>query len=301
MNEPIKYISKVEIKGLWGRYDIEWNLDPSVNVLSGINGSGKSTILNTIFWCICLKEAILENIASKIEEVKVTFNNHKESGKQTLIADSNLKISDFDIDLLQNIKIEHISTFDSELNIYASPNEKIKTILDKEIFELQVQYLDYQLTIGKRVFEVLAKKRSVEELKQIQSTHSRFVDIVDSLFVNTGKKVDRDNNELIFISGNDKLTPYQLSSGEKQILVILLTVLVQDNKPSILFMDEPEISLHLDWQRKLIQYIKELNPNVQIILATHSPGIILEGWADKVSEMSDLIVLDRQAKLENAK
>lgn len=85
------------------------------------------------------------------------------------------------------------------------------------------------------------------------------------------------------------------------MLVILMTVLVEDNKPSVLFMDEPEISLHLDWQRKLIQYIKELNPNVQIILATHSPGIILEGWADKVSEMSDLITLDRQAKLENAK
>ena len=100
----------------------------------------------------------------------------------------------------------------------------------------------------------------------------------------------------MFLSGNDKLTPYQLSSGEKQMIVILLTVLIQDNKPSILFMDEPEISLHLDWQRKLIQYIKELNPNVQIILATHSPGIILEGWRDKVTEMTEIITLDRKAK-----
>lgn len=301
MSEPIEYISKVEIKNLWGRYDLVWNLDPSVNVLSGINGSGKSTILNTIFWCICLKDTLLENVASKIEEVKVTFNNGKESIKQTHILNSNLKISDFDFDLLQNIKIEHISTFDSELSVHASPNEKIKTVLDRDIFELQRQYLDYQLTIGKRVFEVLAQKKTNEDLKQIQSTHSRFLDIIDLLFVDTGKKVDRDKNELIFISGNNKLTPYQLSSGEKQILVILLTVLVQDNKPSILFMDEPEISLHIDWQRKLIQYIKEINPNVQIILATHSPGIILEGWSDKVFEVSDLITLDRQSIPEDAK
>jgi hypothetical protein len=42
MNEPIKYIAKVEIKNLWGRYDIEWNLDPSVNVLSGINGNNST-------------------------------------------------------------------------------------------------------------------------------------------------------------------------------------------------------------------------------------------------------------------
>ena len=49
MGEEIKYISKIEIKGLWGKYDLEWNLQPDVNVLSGINGSGKSTILNCVF------------------------------------------------------------------------------------------------------------------------------------------------------------------------------------------------------------------------------------------------------------
>lgn len=77
------------------------------------------------------------------------------------------------------------------------------------------------------------------------------------------------------------------------MLVILLTVLVQDNKPAILFMDEPEISLHFDWQKKLIQYIRELNPNVQIILATHSPALVMEGWHDKVFEVRDLITADK--------
>jgi predicted ATPase len=76
-------------------------------------------------------------------------------------------------------------------------------------------------------------------------------------------------------------------------LVILLTTLVQDNKPAIIFMDEPEISLHFDWQKKLIQYMRELNPNAQIILATHSPALIIEGWRDKVKDVRDLITHDR--------
>ena len=82
--------------------------------------------------------------------------------------------------------------------------------------------------------------------------------------------------------------PYQLSSGEKQMLAILLTVLVQDNQPYVFFMDEPEVSLHVDWQQQLIDLVLELNPNVQIILTTHSPAVIMNGWMDKVTEVTDI-------------
>ena len=84
------------------------------------------------------------------------------------------------------------------------------------------------------------------------------------------------------------LTPYQLSSGEKQMLVILLTVLVEDDLPYVLFMDEPEVSLHIEWQKRLIDLILELNPNVQIILTTHSPAVVMNGWVDQVTEVSDI-------------
>ena len=53
------------------------------------------------------------------------------------------------------------------------------------------------------------------------------------------------------------------------MLVILLTVLVRDDDHCVLFMDEPEASLHIEWQQKLIGMIRSLNPNVQLILTTH--------------------------------
>ena len=84
------------------------------------------------------------------------------------------------------------------------------------------------------------------------------------------------------------LVPYQLSSGEKQILAILLTVLVEDQEHYVLFMDEPEVSLHIEWQKKLIDMVLELNPNVQLILTTHSPAMIMNGWIDRVTEVSDI-------------
>ena len=72
------------------------------------------------------------------------------------------------------------------------------------------------------------------------------------------------------------------------MLVILLTVLVENEEPYVLFMDEPEISLHIEWQQRLIETILNLNPNVQIILTTHSPAVIMNGWMDSVTEVSDI-------------
>ncbi|MDI9868469.1 AAA family ATPase [Flectobacillus roseus] len=347
MNEPIKYIKKVEIKNLWGRYDLEWNLDPSVNVLSGINGSGKSTILGCIASIVKKGTLDPELKGKKINQIGIIFNNDDEitfrrvkdsiknlqltanddKGVYGLISElrekegenyKNIKTVEFGVTSFENasfnsknlpelLEFDVISTFDKLLNQNDSPHANVRTELDKDIFFLTQKYLAYQNNILNRTVKVLSNGNvaDLELINNITHKRERFLDIIDTLFKDTGKKVDRNidgnNTDIAFVNETDTLTPYQLSSGEKQIIVILLTVLVQDNKPAILFMDEPEISLHIDWQRKLIQYIKELNPNVQIILATHSPGIILEGWTDKVFEVSDLITLDRQAISEDAK
>ena len=95
-------------------------------------------------------------------------------------------------------------------------------------------------------------------------------------------------NEIFFTQIGETLVPYLLSSGEKQMLVILLTVLVEDNNNYVLFMDEPEVSLHVEWQKRLIDLVIELNPNVQVILTTHSPAVIMNGWMDHVTEVSDI-------------
>ena len=71
-------------------------------------------------------------------------------------------------------------------------------------------------------------------------------------------------------------------------MVIMLTALVQENRPCAMLMDEPEISLHIEWQQRLITLIRTLNPNAQIILCTHSPAIIMDGWSDSVTEMEDI-------------
>ena len=54
-------------------------------------------------------------------------------------------------------------------------------------------------------------------------------------------------------------------------------------------MDEPEISLHPDWQEKLITIIREINKNTQIILATHSPALVLEHWFGQIIDIDEIL------------
>ena len=73
------------------------------------------------------------------------------------------------------------------------------------------------------------------------------------------------------------------------MLIILLSVLVQNKRPHVMFLDEPEVSLHVEWQQQLVSLIRDLNPNAQVILTTHSPAVIMNGWADCVTDVEDIV------------
>jgi predicted ATPase len=56
-------------------------------------------------------------------------------------------------------------------------------------------------------------------------------------------------------------------------------------------MDEPEISLDIDWQYQLLEAIRKLNPYCQLVVATHSPAIFGNGWSDKIFYIDELFQL----------
>lgn len=79
---------------------------------------------------------------------------------------------------------------------------------------------------------------------------------------------------LSIIKDKTDISINQLSSGEKQLIILLTEALLQKGKQTLFIADEPELSLHIEWQRKVISSIRKLNPNSQIIVATHSPEIV---------------------------
>lgn len=269
MQKYADYIEQVEIESLWsGRRHVEWELDRKVNILSGINGVGKSTILNKV-----------------VKSVGVTgdITNH-------LLKGVHIKVNPADA---THIRFDVIRSFDRPLlnaDMLSEVGANLVTELDWQLFKLQRKFLDYQVNIGNRIIAALqsGEPDAAVKAQQLSEPKKKFQDLIDDLFSDTGKKIIRTENEIRFTQIGETLHPYQLSSGEKQMLVILLTVLIEDNLPYVLFMDEPEVSLHIEWQKRLIDLILDLNPNVQIILTTHSPAVIMNGWMDNVTEVSDI-------------
>ncbi|MCP4521777.1 MAG: ATP-binding protein [Cytophagales bacterium] len=336
-------LKKIEIKGLWGTTDIEWELDPHVNILGGINGSGKSTLLNIVasiiydinfippffedaylyeekkhIWAKTLKgnlrqiqqqlfamgdDKAAEEVFENIRKDHYIYNGIPFEQVVDLLLVTEIKDGKNQPVIPQHLKkvysTERISTFETPLvDLQAAQkylsNTFIKTNLDFELTKLEEKYVNYRLNLGQRIQSVLDENLEEVNYKELHTETYRFKqefeNIINNLFSETDKKINyqEGTNKLQFIKNDKILTPYQLSSGEKQLLIILLTVLIQDNKASIMLMDEPEVSLHIDWQKKLIGYIRELNLNAQLIMVTHSPGLIMEKWIDHVTEISEI-------------
>ncbi|WP_308936706.1 AAA family ATPase [Salmonella enterica] len=81
----------------------------------------------------------------------------------------------------------------------------------------------------------------------------------------------------------------KLSSGERQLIYTFLRVFNSERENQIILLDEPEISLHLSWQEILISSIKKIRDDCQIILVTHSPGIVMDGWMGAYKEIDSII------------
>jgi len=275
MQKFATYIKRIEIDSLWsGKKHIVWELNPQVNILSGINGQGKSTIINKV----------VKGLSQGGE-----FPSHMLKGVKIDVEPEDAKWIRYDMIRSLDSNLSQVITDEDGAMRQVLPVIKGGggSLLDIQLYGLQRKYLDYQVNIGNRIIAEL-QQGNTDAAQQLSQKKTRFQDIIDELFHDTGKTIVRTENEIRFSQIGEVIGPYQLSSGEKQMLAILLTVLVEDEQPYVLFMDEPEVSLHIEWQKRLIDLCLELNPNVQIILTTHSPAVVMNGWIDSVTEVSDI-------------
>ena len=273
-------IHSIEIRNLWRKYDFLWeNLNPDVNILIGINGSGKTTLFNIID---SIMLADVKRLKAYGVEVKIELDDYAVRFHQKMTG-AELKT------VLKKVKYQKISTFDVPFRDrpkagkeYSQLYNELHTIV-YDIGGNSPSFSDYRLKAT----------NFPEQADRINKRIRTLFETVDRLFAKTGKiiQIDPHTNHLVFIDDGEVIPLYKLSSGEKQLLLILMRVFLMEEEPYILLMDEPEISLHIEWQYILFEEIRRLNHNCQIITSTHSPSLFGDGWGDKLVFVEDLIKL----------
>ncbi len=127
-----------------------------------------------------------------------------------------------------------------------------------------------------------------EKQREIYEPKKTFLRVLDDQSWNKKFSVNSENELEAHMTNSDVQIPLSsLSSGEKQLLIILGEALLQRRLRTLYIADEPELSLHVKWQEKLIDMLLEINPQSQILFATHSPDIVAH-YQNRVFDMEKL-------------
>lgn len=133
-----------------------------------------------------------------------------------------------------------------------------------------------------RIMEHLALLSEYDAKRtELREPIQRFLNLVNGFLNQTNKSVEvAATGELKIRLKNfpDLRSLAALSSGERQLLVMFAHLSLNPDLAGsgVFIVDEPELSLHMDWQEKYVDAVRTANPSVQLILATHSPAIILD-------------------------
>jgi len=306
-------IKKIEIKDYFGRGNFEWNLDPVVNILGGKNGSGKSTIFKLCYAMLNdqnLLASMEESVKKVFKEVTITFSNdwtlYWPYDSATLHLDFNGKIPSAHIDstlvkddkgkekkldeLKGLVRIELINSFEQHLNRAIQYGQQPKSINLNDPIMLDLMIKD-QIDLRNKAFSetmenlIDSSDEDDKKRKEYAAIYKKTYTVLEKFLKDYDKPF---KSSFEFSKNGEKFGYEHLSMGEKQILLLLLMVGNVNQQPCIFFMDEPDLSMHIDWKEILVKELHELNPNMQIILSTHAPSVIT-GWHDKVKEVNQLI------------
>ena len=110
------------------------------------------------------------------------------------------------------------------------------------------------------------------EIEEAGAPRSQLEQLIGELFSGGKKLLLSDNAIEIRTSDGTDIGTASLSSGEKHLLMLLVETLLSGE--SSIVVDEPEISMHVDWQKRIVEIMRLLSPKAQIIIATHSPEVM---------------------------
>ena len=300
-------IEKVHIKNVKGIKNLELSFKKDnkildLIVLAGVNGSGKTTILEAIKDFFNNKYLNFNKPEKSNVNLDIFFEDFEkkqiEEAEKYSIDNYEHKLQDF-FSALQSYEYNRKNNgeYYSYLiaKFFENPPKIIYVPAENKFEEIQT----YSTTLSKEYkFINTINSNVIRDIPSYIATRRNYLATIEedlTMKEITNKVVNEINGifdileldvKLKGFSKNEKTMPVfensageefdinDLSSGEKQLFLRTLSIKMLEPKNSIILIDEPELSLHPKWQQRIIEVYKKIGENNQIIVATHSPHIL---------------------------
>ncbi len=264
-------------------------------VIIGENGAGKTTLLRSIYeqmdWDLKKNQKIdlkIDIQASK-EEVKLIAET-KCMSSESMWNDTKNKL--YVNEFLDDVKCGNSLSFEDEnkSKVIYMPTEINFNNLNRvdRTFKYGYSFLnEINQNIASDLPSAIANAINTEVFKNEdlppKDSIKKICNDINSIFecMNIGVKFiglskDEDTKPLFKDSIGNEFDIEGLSSGEKQLFIRALSLKFLNASNSIILIDEPEISLHPQWQRKIIKVYENIGQDNQLIIATHSPHVVAD-------------------------
>ncbi len=240
------------------------------------------------------KREVTENNWSQPKEEYITVINENSEKLKAALTEIMKKHSSLSSEL-DSTYIKRL--FDADFNSNNNLNQVRSELMDLQSKQeklqkyglAEIKNVSYISNLDKPKLDRFSAELSIY-IEDANAKYEVFADIIDKLdlyekIVNqklTFKKMilSRSNGIVVRSDEGKILSLNDLSSGEQEILVLFYK-LIFESDVNLLLIDEPEISLHIVWQKEIMENLKSivsLNKNIQVIIATHSPQIISHNW-----------------------
>lgn len=246
------YIKQIEITDFLEKgQNLCLPLNEDVTILAGDNGTGKTKSLLIIYYILSYSES--SKLKEDIENLFIKLSVHYDGAEKDFIRSAkrdnpNDNLPPYSETLTANIGLIYSGSCESNL---------INSLLMRE----------YE-----------------------QGVLSRFMEIVSLFFSGQDIVFSRDTNGYLdFKKGDKYIGLYDLSDGQRRFLLIMVKVLSMPyDRRSLLLIDTPETFLQITCQTYLIDSILKINPNIQLLIVSHSP-YICEDYTDKMVSMNGIL------------
>jgi predicted ATP-dependent endonuclease of OLD family len=271
-------------------------------ILTGKNGSGKTSLLEAMRDCILLKQrkkipqeldkATLDKISRYLYSRNITIK----PGVDISYSDDNIRFAD--------VVFAYLSAGRDKLAVPNSiePVDIVgKTVITRNA---SIEFLKYILSLDYQLYGAKTDKNAQLEAN-LEKWFDNFLQALREIYGCPELKLQRDTKNLLFkidMPGREPFGLHEMSDGYAAFLDIFMELLmrlesadavVEYTQPAIVLIDEIETHLHVELQKRVLPFLTKMFPNIQFIAATHSPFVI--------TSLSNAAVFDleKNERLEN--